>query len=96
MLEATNLFFSRAADHLDLPDTLRTVLQTPRRVVRVEIVTESDHGELLHHLGFRVQHNTARGPMKGGLRFHPAMDEDHASSLARLQMMSVGQWRLPI
>ncbi len=84
MLEATNLFFSRAADHLDLPDTLRTVLQTPRRVVRVEIVTESDRGELLHHLGFRVQHNTARGPMKGGLRFHPAMDEDHASSLASL------------
>ena len=84
MLEATNLFFSRAADHLDLDEKLRTVLQTPRRVVRVEIVTESDTGELMHHLGFRVQHNTVRGPMKGGLRFHPAMDEDHASSLASL------------
>jgi glutamate dehydrogenase (NAD(P)+) len=84
MLEATNLFFSRAADHLELPDKLRTVLQTPRRVVRVEIVTESDKGELLHHLGYRVQHNTVRGPMKGGLRFHPSMDEDHAASLASL------------
>ena len=84
MLEATNLFFNRAADHLELSDKLRTVLQTPRRVVRVEIVTESDDGELMHHLGFRVQHNTARGPMKGGLRYHPTIDEDHAPALASL------------
>ena len=84
MLEATNLFFARAADHLELPEKLRTVLTTPRRVVRVEIVTESDSGELMHHMGYRVQHNTARGPMKGGLRFHPSMDEDHAASLASL------------
>ena len=84
MLEATNLFFNRAADHLDLNENLRTILTTPRRVVRVEIVTESDDGELLHHLGYRVQHNHARGPMKGGLRFHPDMDEDHAASLASL------------
>jgi glutamate dehydrogenase (NAD(P)+) len=84
MLEATNLFFSRAADHLELSEKLRTILQTPRRVVRVEIVTESDDGELMHHLGYRVQHNTVRGPMKGGLRFHPSMDEDHAASLASL------------
>ena len=84
MLEATNLYFSRAADYLELPDNLRTVLLTPRRVVRVEIVTESDDGEILHHLGYRVQHNSTRGPMKGGLRFHPSMDEDHAASLASL------------
>lgn len=63
MLEATNLFFSRAADHLEPPDSLRTLLQTPRRVVRAEIVTESDDGEILHHLGFRVQHSISRGPM---------------------------------
>lgn len=84
MLEATNLFFTRAADHLELNDKLRTILMTPKRVVRVEIVTESDDGELLHHMGYRVQHNDARGPMKGGLRFHPQMDEDHAASLASL------------
>ena len=84
MLEETNLFFNRAADHLELPDKLRTILLTPRRVVRVEIVTESDDGELMHHLGFRVQHNSVRGPMKGGLRYHPSMDEDHAASLASL------------
>jgi glutamate dehydrogenase (NAD(P)+) len=84
MLEATNRFFNKAADHLGLDDKLRTILTTPRRVVRVEIVTESDSGELMHHLGYRVQHNQSRGPMKGGLRFHPDMDEDHAASLASL------------
>lgn len=84
MLETTNQFFRRAADKLELSDQLRTMLETPNRVVRVEIITEADDGGLLHHLGFRVQHSGARGPMKGGLRYHPAMDEDHATSLASL------------
>ena len=84
MLEATKIFFNRAADHLELNEQLRTILLTPRRVVRVELVTESDDGRLLHHTGYRVQHNEARGPMKGGLRYHPSMDEDHAGALANL------------
>ena len=66
MLEATKQFFTKAADHLDLSEQLRTILLTPRRVVRVEIVTESDDGGLLQHIGYRVQHNNTRGPMKGG------------------------------
>jgi glutamate dehydrogenase (NAD(P)+) len=84
MLDNVSFFFNRAADHLEVNEQLRNILLTPRRVVRVEIVTESDSGGLLHHLGYRVQHNAARGPMKGGLRFHPSMDEDHAASLASL------------
>lgn len=84
MLNTVNLFFNRAADHLELNEQLRTILLTPNRVVRVEIVTESDDGGLHHHLGYRVQHSAARGPMKGGLRYHPSMDEDHAASLASL------------
>jgi glutamate dehydrogenase (NAD(P)+) len=95
MLEATNQFFTHAADHLDLSERLRSILMTPRRVVRVEIVTEGDNGELLHHLGFRVQHNSARGPMKGGLRFHPSMDEDHAASLASLMTWKTAVVNVP-
>ena len=68
MLEATNLFFNRAADFLGLSDKLRTILITPNRVVRVEIITEADDGSILHHMGYRVQHNATRGPMKGGPR----------------------------
>jgi len=84
VLEATNYFFNRAADFLELNEKLRTILLSPKRVVKVELITESDEGELMHHVGFRVQHNSARGPMKGGLRYHPTVDEDHATALASL------------
>jgi len=52
--------------------------------VKVDLVVEDDAGKLQHYLGFRVQHNKARGPMKGGLRYHPSVDEDHAAALANL------------
>jgi glutamate dehydrogenase (NAD(P)+) len=84
MLEDAHYYFQKAADVLDLPDRLREILLTPIRVVKVELVFDDDEGKLQHYLGFRVQHNKARGPMKGGLRFHPDMDEDHAAALANL------------
>ena len=65
-------------------DRVREILITPRRVIKVEIVNEKDDGELLHFVGYRTQHNNVRGPYKGGLRYHPSMDEDHASALANL------------
>ena len=84
MLEESRYYLTKAAKVLDLSDRVREILMTPRRVVKVELVTEADDGELLHHIGYRVQHNDARGPMKGGLRYHPTVDEDDASALAAL------------
>ena len=84
MLDASQQFFSQGADVLGLSDKVREILITPKRTVKVEIVTEGDDGKLMHHVGFRVQHADARGPFKGGLRYHPSMDEDHASALASL------------
>ena len=84
MLEASHRYFNRAADVLGLSPKIRKILLTPRRVVKVEIVADADDGSLLHYTGFRVQHNTARGPYKGGLRYHPTVDEDHAAALANL------------
>jgi glutamate dehydrogenase (NAD(P)+) len=83
-LDAAHYYFRRAARLLGLSDRLQEILITPRRVVKVELVTESDAGEITHHIGFRVQHNDVRGPFKGGLRYHPTMDEDHATALANL------------
>ena len=68
MLETTNQFFDRAADHLELSDQLRTMLVTPNRVTRVEIITEADDGNLLLYTGYRVQRSNARGSMKGSFR----------------------------
>ena len=84
MLEHSDYYFHKAADVLGLGDHIREILITPRRVVKVEIVTEDDAGQLIHYVGFRTQHNNARGPYKGGLRYHPTMDEDHATALATL------------
>jgi len=84
MLEDSHHYFQKASDVLDLSQNLREILLTPIRVVKVEIVTEGDKGNLQHHMGYRVQHNKARGPLKGGLRYHPTMDEDHATALANL------------
>ncbi|RKY18145.1 MAG: glutamate dehydrogenase [Planctomycetota bacterium] len=84
MLEACHRYFHDAASVLGLSDDVREILVTPKRVVKVELVVEGDDGRLLHHQGFRVQHNDARGPFKGGLRYHPSMDEDHAAALANL------------
>jgi glutamate dehydrogenase (NAD(P)+) len=84
MLEASQRYFHRAADVLELTPKVRDILLTPSRVIKVEIAEEADDGQLMHFIGFRVQHNSSRGPCKGGLRFHPTMDEDHASALASL------------
>jgi glutamate dehydrogenase (NAD(P)+) len=84
MLAESHFYFHRAADVLGLPDKVRTILLTPRRSIKVEIAIEGEDGELQIYNGYRVQHNMARGPMKGGLRYHPAMDEDHAAALANL------------
>ncbi len=84
MLAESHIYFHKAADVLGLADNIRTILLTPRRTVKVGINIEAEDGTLQSYEGFRVQHNMARGPMKGGLRYHPAMDEDHAAALANL------------
>jgi glutamate dehydrogenase (NAD(P)+) len=52
--------------------------------VRVELVMRRDDGSLGHFIGYRVQHDNARGPYKGGLRYHPEADIDEVRSLASL------------
>jgi glutamate dehydrogenase (NAD(P)+) len=75
MLEQSQHYFHAA---------VRDILLTPMRVVKVEIITDKDDGGLGHYQGYRVQHNPSRGPMKGGLRYHPSVDEDEATALATL------------
>jgi len=95
MLADSHVYFHRAADVLGLPDKVRTVLLTPRRSVKVGIAIEGEDGELQLYNGYRVQHNMARGPMKGGLRYHPAMDEDHAAALANLMTWKTAVVEVP-
>jgi glutamate dehydrogenase (NAD(P)+) len=93
--EATNYYFDQAAKQLDLSENIRTLLVTPDREVRVEVPIELDSGKIGNFIGYRVQHDNARGPYKGGLRYHPAVDEDEARSLASLMTWKTAIVDLP-
>ncbi len=58
------------------------ILKSPERLIRVSLPVHMDSGEIKVFQGYRVQYNNARGPYKGGLRYHPDVDEDEVTSLA--------------
>jgi glutamate dehydrogenase (NAD(P)+) len=93
--EATNVYFDQAAALLDLTDNMRTLMITPDRELRVEVAIEMDSGEIGNFIGYRVQHDNARGPFKGGLRYHPHVDQDEARSLASLMTWKTAVVDLP-
>src|SRR5262249_26976734 len=74
---------------------VRTLLITPDREIRVEVVIELDSGDIGNFIGYRVQHDNARGPYKGGLRYHPQVDDDEARSLASLMTWKTAIVDLP-
>jgi glutamate dehydrogenase (NAD(P)+) len=74
--------FDIAAEHLKLDQGLRQILRTPKRVLEVSIPTKMDNGQVKVFTGYRVQHNVARGPSKGGIRYHPGVTADEIKALA--------------
>lgn len=93
--EATNFYFDQAASLLDLTDNMRTLMITPDRELRVEVAIELDSGQIGNFIGYRVQHDNARGPFKGGLRYHPHVDQDESRSLASLMTWKTAVVDLP-
>ena len=77
-------WFGLAADRMELRDDLRAVMRTSYREVRVQIPVTLADGKVHVFSGFRVQHNGARGPYKGGIRYHPEVDLDEVRALATL------------
>jgi glutamate dehydrogenase (NAD(P)+) len=74
--------FDAAADLLHLDDNLRELLRTCKRELTVHFPVKMDDGSVKIYEGYRVQHNIARGPAKGGLRFHPDVTLDEVKALA--------------
>ena len=93
--EAVQHYFNRAADQLDLTQNMRKLLLTAKREVQVQIAIERDNGDLETLIGYRVQHDNARGPMKGGLRFHHEVDLDEVRSLASLMTWKTAVVNIP-
>ena len=93
--EANRIYFDRAADQLDLSENIRQLLLTPQREVQVQLPVELDSGAVASFIGYRVQHNSARGPMKGGLRYHPQVDLDEIRALASLMTWKTAVVNIP-
>ena len=81
-LEAALAQFDAAADHLQLQPELRAILRVPKRELTVHFPVRLEDGQTQLFTGYRVQHNVARGPAKGGLRYHPSTDLDDVRALA--------------
>jgi glutamate dehydrogenase (NAD(P)+) len=94
-VDAARRYFDTAADHLQLAPDVRTLLLTPEREVKVQIAVPLDSGQIGTFIGYRVQHDCARGPFKGGLRYHPEVDADEVLTLAQLMTWKTAVLDLP-
>ncbi|MEM7051494.1 MAG: Glu/Leu/Phe/Val dehydrogenase dimerization domain-containing protein [Acidobacteriota bacterium] len=77
-------YFTDAARVMEVSRSIEKLLVTPARQMKVEVAIEKDDGGIEVFDGFRVQHNGARGPFKGGIRYHPEADDDEVNALASL------------
>jgi glutamate dehydrogenase (NAD(P)+) len=82
--EIVNHYFDVAAERLEMADDVAAVLRSSYREVQVQVPVPLGDGKVHVFSGFRVQHNGARGPYKGGIRFHPDVDLDEVRALAML------------
>src|SRR5215211_3122477 len=82
--EIVRQWFGLAAERLELPDDVAAVFRSSYREVQVQVPVTLQDGKIHVFSGYRVQHNGARGPYKGGIRFHPEVDLDEVRALAEL------------
>ena len=93
--DQVNLFFDNAADRLGIIDGLREMLKRPWRELLVQVPVRLDDGQIHVFSGSRVQHNAARGPYKGGVRYHAQADLDEVRGLASLMTWKTALVNLP-
>ena len=74
--------FDTAAEVLGLDNDTREMIKYPERVLTVTVPVRMDDGHIRRFEAYRVQHSTARGPAKGGIRFHPQVTLDEVKALA--------------
>ncbi len=85
----------KASEILQLDSNVLNVLEQPQKVMLVSIPVRMDDGTVRVFVGYRVQHNNARGPYKGGIRFHPEVDLDEVKALAFWMSMKTAVLDVP-
>jgi glutamate dehydrogenase (NAD(P)+) len=93
--EIVNHYFRVAAERLGLRDDIAGVLSSSYREVQVQIPVTLADGRIHTYFGYRVQHNGARGPYKGGVRFHPSVELDEVRALAQLMTWKTAIANIP-
>ncbi len=87
--------FDLAADLLELSPGLRGILRSPQRELAVNFPVKLDNGSTRMFAGYRVQHNLSRGPVKGGIRYHPDVTLDDVRALAMWMTWKCAVTNLP-
>jgi glutamate dehydrogenase (NAD(P)+) len=87
--------FERAANLINLDEYMRHILMHPFREVQVEVPVRMDDGRIEVYTGYRIQHNGARGPCKGGIRYHPDADHDEVLGLAAIMTWKTALMDIP-
>ena len=85
-----------ALKHLEVSAEVIEVLKTPKASLKVSIPIRMDNGELKVLTGYRVRYNDARGPTKGGIRFHPGVTPDEVEALAFWMTFKCAALDLPL
>src|SRR5215510_10421606 len=94
-LDIVRYYFDRAVERLELPDDIRTVFWTPYREVTVQIPVKLSDGKVHTFSGYRIQHNGARAPHRGGVRYHPEVATDEVRALASLMTWKTAVANVP-
>src|SRR3989475_10060331 len=87
--------FERAANLINLEQYMRRILMSPFREVQVEVPVRMDDGRIEVFTGYRIQHNGAQGPCKGGIRYHPEADHDEVLGLATIMTWKTALMDIP-
>ena len=93
--DEVNLVYDRAAERLGLPDGVREMLRRSWRELQVQVPVRMDDGRIEVYTGYRIQHNGARGPYKGGVRYHLQADLEEIRALASLMTWKTALMDLP-
>lgn len=96
LFENTLAQLDRAAKLMNLNVNIEEVLRHPERIIEVAIPVKMDNGSLRVFRGFRVQHNSIRGPYKGGIRFHQDVDMEEVKALATWMTMKCAVVGIPL
>ena len=95
MLDTALAQLDAAFDQLGLDAGLRSILRQSERELTVSVPIRRDDGQIQTYTGYRVQHSSARGPCKGGIRFHPEVHLDEVRALALLMTLKCAVSNVP-